>query len=116
MARDRDQLDPGTDPTRITNQPALTSSSGRIWYILGGLFAAISIGVLALLIGIGAPGVAWFGIIAVAALYLVMLLVGLTTAPGRRRLGLLATAMLAMAAVALGCVIVIMLTVSVGGQ
>ena len=34
------------DPTRLRDQPALTSSHGRSWLILGGLLTLISLGVL----------------------------------------------------------------------
>jgi hypothetical protein len=88
-----------TDPTRQRNQPALTTSSGLIWLVVGGLMAAISFGVLALL-------GAWPAAIVIAALYLGMIVVRLLVGPGRVRLGLLAAGMLAIAVVALGAVIV----------
>jgi hypothetical protein len=88
-----------TDPTRQRNQPALTTSSGLIWLVVGGLMAAISFGVLALL-------GAWPTAIVIAALYLGMIVVRLLVGPGRVRLGLLAAGMLAIAVIALGVVIV----------
>lgn len=110
MARDSDELDPREDPTRITNQPSLTTSSGRVWFIVGGLFAAISIATLYWIRNAGAPGVAWFAIVAIVLLYVAMIVVAIVAGPGRRRLGWLAVLMLVMAAVALGSVIVIMLS------
>jgi len=41
---------PGTthrpDPTKVTEQPALTSSTGREWLILGAVLAVVSLAVL----------------------------------------------------------------------
>ena len=33
---------PEPDPTKVTNQPSLTTSTGRIWLVVGGLFALIA--------------------------------------------------------------------------
>lgn len=95
------------DPTLIRNQPSLTTSSGLIWLVVGGLFAAISIVVLAFLVGLEPAGLALGGIIATAVLYLSMILVRLFVSRPRLRLGLLATAMLLMAAITLACTLVI---------
>jgi hypothetical protein len=95
------------DPTRITNQPALTTSTGRIWLIVGGLFTAISLGVLIPLTTLPPPGVALAAAIVVAGLYLGMIVVRLTVSPGRLRLGMLAIGMLGIAVVALGAVLVV---------
>jgi hypothetical protein len=95
------------DPTLIRNQPSLTTSTGLIWLVVGGLFAAISIVVLAFLIGLEPVGLALGGIIATLALYLVMIAVRLLVVRPRLRLGLLATAMLLMAAITLICTLVI---------
>src|SRR5690606_22044195 len=32
-----------TDPTKMMNQPALQTSSGRIWLVMGGLFMVVSL-------------------------------------------------------------------------
>lgn len=96
-----------TDPTRQRNQPALTTSSGLIWLIMGGLLAAIAVGVLIPLFGAPPTGVAVGAAIVVAALYLGMLFVRFATRPRRRRLVLLATGMIAIAAVALAAVLVV---------
>lgn len=89
------------DPTRQRDQPALTTSTGRVWLVVGGVLSAIS---LAVLIPMGSlPG----GAVAVAAAVLIVLLYAgmvvtrFTVRPGRRRLGILATSMLLIAAVAL---------------
>ena len=89
------------DPTRISNQPALTTSSGRIWLIVGGLFTAISLGVLLPMTGLEPRGVALAAAIADVVLYGGMLVARFTVRPGRLRLGLMAAAMLAIAAVSL---------------
>jgi hypothetical protein len=89
------------DPTRLTNQPALTTSTGRSWLIVGGLFTAIALGVLIPMTTLAPSGVALTGAIVVAALYLGMLVVRFTVAPGRRRLGLMASGMIGIALVSL---------------
>jgi hypothetical protein len=87
-----------TDPTKVRNQPALTTSTGKEWLIVGGLFAAISIAVL---IALDSPAPA----IAVGVLYLVMILTQLK-AP-KHKLRLLAAEMLLMAAIALGATLIV---------
>ncbi|MCU1413730.1 MAG: hypothetical protein JWN80_1070 [Microbacteriaceae bacterium] len=89
------------DPTRLTNQPALTTSTGRSWLIVGGLFTAIALGVLIRLTVLPPVGVALVAAIVVAVLYLGMLVVRFTVHPGRRRLGLLAVGMIGIALVSL---------------
>ena len=90
-----------TDPTLVRNQPALTSSSGLAWLIVGGLLAVTGIAVLAPLIGLGPPGVPVGGIALLAAIYLVMVVVRFTTVGGRFRLAIMATCMIAIAVVGL---------------
>jgi hypothetical protein len=108
VARDRDEL----DPTRVTNQPALTTSTGRIWLVVGGLLALISVVVLFLLVNLEPRGLATAGIVAVVLLYTAMVLVRLWMGAGRLRLGLLAACMIAMALIALVCVLTIAFTES----
>jgi hypothetical protein len=90
------------DPTRLRDQPALTSSRGRSWLILGGLLTLISLGVLVPMAVMNMPpvGVPQTAAIVVLALYLGMIIVRFATPPGRLRLGLLAIDMLAIAFVA----------------
>ena len=38
------------DPTKVTSQPALTSSSGRVWLIVGAALTAICFAALLLVI------------------------------------------------------------------
>lgn len=103
MARDRDEL----DPTWIRNQPALTSSNGRVWLGIGGLLAMISVIVLIALATLSNPGVALIGASLVVALYVAMIAAQFMTPPGRLRLGTQATLMLTMAVAALTCVIIV---------
>jgi len=97
------------DPTWIRNQPALTTSSGLVWLVVGGVMAVIA---FALLVAMGSlhPVGYWVAAI-VALLYAGMLLVRAWVGRLRLRLGLLAALMLTMAAVALGAVLFIALTV-----
>lgn len=96
-----------TDPTRQRDQPALTTSSGLIWLVVGGLFAAISLGVLIPLTTLPPAGVALTAAVIVVVLYAGMVMVRLLTRPGRRRLGLLLGGMLGIAASALIAVLVV---------
>jgi hypothetical protein len=93
------------DPTAIREQPALTTSTGAIWLIVGGLFAAVSLAVLIPMSALPSGTVAVVAAIVIALLYLGMIIAQLATPPGRRRLGMLATGMLLIAAIALGAVI-----------
>ncbi len=96
-----------TDPTSIRSQPSLTTSTGRIWLIVGGVFAAIAIAVLIPMTQLPPPGVALAGAIAVAALYLAMIVVRLAVSPGHRRLTLMAVGMLSIAGVSLVTAIIV---------
>jgi len=95
------------DPTRVTNQRALSTSSGSIWLVVGGIFAAICVAVLATLLWRSPPGLALAGAIAVAVLYAAMVVVKLTVRRDRLRLGVLASLMGAIAVVALACVVTV---------
>jgi len=91
---------------RVRDQPALTTSSGRIWLLLGGLLTVITVGVLVPLMASEPQGVALTGIVLTLLLYVVMLLAMLVSA-ARRRLGLMALGMIGIALVALVCLCVI---------
>jgi hypothetical protein len=95
------------DPTLVRNQPALTTSTGRSWLIVGGLFTAISLAVLIALIDFAPHGLALAAAITIGLLYLGMVAARLAVKPGRTRLGLMAAGMIAIAVVALGAVLVI---------
>jgi len=96
-----------SDPTRVANQAALTTSTGRSWLILGGLFAAIAVAILVPMTTLPPGGLALGALIAVVALYGVMVVARLTVAPGRRRLRLMAGGMLGIAAVSLVAITIV---------
>lgn len=94
-----------TDPMSMANQPALQTSSGLIWLVVGAVFAALSLVPLGLLIFAGSGrsrGVA----IGVAALVLccfaLIVIARLTRPRGPGRLRFMAIGLLAMAGIALG--------------
>lgn len=95
------------DPTRIRNQPSLTTSSGRIWLVVGGLFTAISVAVLIPMTALEPPGIALTAVIVDVLLYLGMLAARFALPPGRLRLSLMAVAMLAIAVVSLVAVLIV---------
>ncbi|MDH6181639.1 high-affinity Fe2+/Pb2+ permease [Microbacteriaceae bacterium SG_E_30_P1] len=87
------------DPTRIREQPSLTSSTGTIWLIVGGLLSVVSIVVLSLLTSL--EGAALIGVAIVVALYAAIVVTRFVVPVGRRRLAIMAACMLAIAAVSL---------------
>lgn len=93
--------DRAADPTLVRNQPALTTSTGLAWIIVGGILCVTAIAILAPLIGLGPPGVAVGGIAALAAIYLVMVIVRFQVGAGRFRLAAMAICMIAIAVVGL---------------
>ena len=102
---------PPHDPTRLTEQPSLTFSTGRIWLVVGGLFTAIALAVLIAQAVLDLPphGIPLAAAIVVALLYAGMIVVRLVVPVTRlrRRLGLLAIGMLAIAAVSLTAVLIV---------
>lgn len=70
--RRRDNVD--DDPTKMVNQPALRTSSGAIWLIVGALFTVICVAVLIPLIPIGNPA-PLIGAVLIVLLYLAMIVV-----------------------------------------
>jgi hypothetical protein len=105
--------DPDTDPTRLKNQPSLTTSSGSIWLIVGGLVTVVALGVLIPMAALDMPpaGLPLVAVILDVTLYVAMVIVRLTTPFGRLRLGLMAIALLAIAAISLGTVIAVAFSV-----
>jgi hypothetical protein len=100
------ETDPGgLDPTFVRAQPALTTSTGAIWLIVGGLFVAVSLGVLIPMATLPTGTVAVVAAIVIALLYVGMIVAKFAIPPGRRRLATLATEMLLIAAIALGAVL-----------
>lgn len=101
--------EPPVDPTRMSDQPALTTSKGRSWLILGGLLTLVSLGVLVTMAVQRMPptGVAGTAAVVVGVLYACMIIVRFATPPGRLRLTLLAADMLAIAFVSLLAVLLV---------
>lgn len=95
------------DPTSIRAQPALTTSSGTSWLVVGGLFTLIAAGMLVALAGFPPPGLALTGAAVVVLLALGIVLARLLLPAGRRRLGVMAALLLASATIALGVTIVV---------
>lgn len=95
------------DPTKLRNQPSLTTSSGLVWLIVGGLFAAIAVPLLLFMTALPLGGIALAGAIIVSALYLGMIAAHVMVPPGRRRLGLMAAALIGIAAVSLIAVLIV---------
>ncbi|WP_104195452.1 hypothetical protein [Cryobacterium sp. M15] len=102
------------DPTKLTNQPALTTSTGRSWLIVGLLLVIISLAVLIPLAGLPPAGAAIGAAIAVSVLYIAMAVTRLVVAPGRRRLTLMASEMIGIAAVSFITVGIVAATAAAG--
>lgn len=105
----RHRLNPGepigTSP-RVRDQPALTTSTGRAWIVVGGLLTLVSLLVLVPMLLLRPPGAAGVGIVLVVFLYVAML-VAMRIPPGPPRLITLAVLMIGIAVVALTTVIVV---------
>jgi O-antigen/teichoic acid export membrane protein len=89
----------GTSP-RVRDQPALTTTSGTSWIVLGGLLTLVSVAVMIPMLGLAPAGAAGVGIVLVVFLYSAML-VSRRVTPGVPRLTTLAVLMIAIAVVAL---------------
>ena len=102
---------PPRDETKVTEQPSLTFSTGRIWLIVGGLFTAIALAVLIPQIVAGLPprGVPLAAVIIDLVLYAGMIVarVVVPVTRLRLRLSLMAIGMLAIAAVSLAAVLIV---------
>jgi hypothetical protein len=103
MSDKRDSEPIGTSP-RVRDQPALTTSSGRSWLLLGGILALISFVLLVTMLGAQPAGVALLGICLTVALYAAMVIVRVNMHPGRGMLATLAALMISIAVVGLVCV------------
>ena len=86
-----------SDSPNISDQSALTTSSGKIWLITGAILAAICIAVLIPMLWMTPPGVAADGIVAVVVLYAAMIPVRLGVHTLRVRLWAMATLMILIA-------------------
>ncbi|ALX66981.1 hypothetical protein [Microbacterium sp. XT11] len=100
------------DPTRVSSQPALRTSSGAVWIIVASVFTAVCLIPLVLIAGSGgaASAVAWVTAALLVAGLVAMVVVRLRARPGPPRLRPLAVCFLAMALVALiGMTVCVML-------
>jgi hypothetical protein len=95
------------DSTRVTDQAALTTSSGRSWLVVGGILSALSLVLLFGMRELDPPGVATAGLAAVVVLYLGMVAVRYGVARLRLRLGLLAGLTIAICLVFVVCALVV---------
>lgn len=91
------------DPTLVSNQPSLRTSSGAIWLIVAALFAASSLVPLITIVANGGPaaGVALVTATLVVGLLVAMVVLRLTVRDGPPRLRALAGCFLGMALIAL---------------
>lgn len=79
-----------SESQKVTKQPALTTASGSIWLIVGGIIAAICLVLLWLMRGLEPIGAATTGIVIIVVAYLVMLAVRYGVTAPRVRLWTLA--------------------------
>ncbi|MEO7007347.1 MAG: hypothetical protein ABI275_08090 [Terrimesophilobacter sp.] len=83
-----------SDSPNISDQTALTTSTGKIWLVTGAILTAVCIAVLIPRLWMTPSGVAAGGIIAVVALYTAMIPVRLGVHSLRVRLWTMATLMI----------------------
>ena len=98
------------DPTRVREQPSLTTASGSQWLLVAGAFALISLIVVVPMITMSPAGLAVGAAIAIVVLYAGMVVARAVIPPGRRRLGTLAAGMLLIAGIALVTVAIVAAT------
>ncbi|WP_411557702.1 hypothetical protein [Plantibacter sp. MPB07] len=94
------------DSNRMRDQPALTTTRGDSWIVIGGITAALLVGMFALL-GTVQPVIAWGSAAAVLLVYAAMVVVRTRGTSGRRRLRTLAALYGAMVALSLIAVLVL---------
>lgn len=93
--------DPGIDPTRVSNQPALRTSRGAIWLVVGGILAAIALTEFLLLLGGATTVLPVVRIVLVTVLYIAMIVSTLAIPASPVSLRVLAGLMIALTVVAL---------------
>jgi hypothetical protein len=86
-----------SDSPNISDQTALTTSTGKIWLITGAILAAICIAVLIPMLWMTPPGAAAGGIFAVVVFYTAMIPVRLGVHTLRVRLWAMAALMILIA-------------------
>ena len=89
------------DPTRMRNQPALTTSSGTSWVVVGAIILAASLVTLVPFAAGPLPGVPVVVLVVLAGLFVAVIVVRARIDDARRRNRLLATLVLTMAGLAL---------------
>lgn len=94
------------DPTRMGDQPALRTSSGGIWLLVGGALAVLCIALL-LALNTLQPPVGLIGAGVVLVLYVFMVAAVLAIPARRARLVTLAVLMIAIAIVGLVFVLIV---------
>ena len=92
--------------TRMGEQPALRTSRGRSWLLVGAL-TMVAVGGLLIVLSSRQPVIGFFGAGIVVAIYLVMVVVTIFIRNLRARLVTLAVLLVAMVLVALGFVLAI---------
>jgi hypothetical protein len=95
------------DPGRVTDQAALTTSSGRSWLVVGAILSALCVAFLFWMRDLDPPGVATAGLVAIVVLYLAMVAVRYGVGGLRLRLGLLAALTIAICLTFVVCALVI---------
>lgn len=95
------------DPTRVTEQPALTSSNGGIWLVVGAVLTAICLGVL-LAVSSSHP-FAYLGAAIALVLYAALVVVRFAVGAQAARLRVLAVL---FAAIAVSTIVVLLLVIS----
>jgi hypothetical protein len=103
------------DPTRVTAQPALTTSRGAVWLIVGAVFCVVALGVFALQLAVQ-PVIPVLGMVGAVVLYLAMVVVRIATRAGRFRLITLAILFGTLVAFTLVCVLLVAAAVSPRGS
>ncbi|HEY6800007.1 MAG TPA: hypothetical protein VI121_05145 [Agromyces sp.] len=104
----------GSDPTQMRNQPALTTSSGRIWLIIGAIATVLIAGTLiALWLQLDST-LALLVAVFTVVLYVVMVIVRLAVEPLRPRL--MALAVIFWVQVLLALVAVIAIAMGAGAE
>lgn len=109
---------PRLDPTKVTNQRALQTSDGKIWLVMGGLFAVaacVGFGMLIATPERESTGIAWAAAAIIVALYLVMLITQFAVRTRATRLRIQAASMITMAIVAVGGMYLCIVAEGVGG-
>jgi len=99
------------DPTKVTAQPALTSSRGAVWLIVGAVFCAVALFVLGLQLSVH-PVIPIVGMAIVVAAYVGMIVVRIVVHPRRPRLFTLAILFGVMVASTLVCVLLVAASVA----